>query len=29
MVSKTVPKLPDKDYDYKWPREKEFKFVKK
>jgi len=29
MVSKTAPKLPDKDYNYKWPREKEFKFVKK
>ena len=30
MVSKTpTPKLPDADYNYTWPKEKDFKFVKK
>jgi len=29
MVSKKTEKLPEKDYNYTWPRDKEFKFVKK
>ncbi len=29
MVGKIAKDLPEQDYNYTWPRDKDFKFVKK